>query len=45
MRKLLEVLDGSDAAYISIKGGEHCIIIGTKEFSDWVDENYDPEDD
>lgn len=45
IRKLLEVLDGSGAAYISIKGGEHCIIIGTKEFSDWVDENYDPEDD
>lgn len=45
MRKLFEALDGLDAAYISIECGEHCIIIGTKEFSDWVDENYDPEDD
>ncbi len=45
MRKLFEALDGLGAAYINIDCGEHCIIVGAKDFSDWLGDNYDPEDD
>ena len=42
---MFKALDALDAAYISYECGEHCVIVGTKDFSDWVDNNYDPEDD
>lgn len=45
IEKMFEALDALDSAYVSYECSEHCVIIGTKEFSDWVAENYDPEDD
>lgn len=45
IEKMFKALDALDSAYISYECGEHCVIVGTKDFSDWVDDNYDPEDD
>lgn len=45
IEKMFKALDALDSAYISYECGEHCVIVGTKDFSDWVDNNYDPEDD
>lgn len=45
MKKLFEALENFDAAYIKVGSGNRYIIVCTKEFSDWVDNNWDDEDD
>ena len=39
--KLFEALENFDAAYIKIGSGNRYIIACTKEFSDWVDDNWE----
>lgn len=39
--KLFEDLENFDATYIKIGSGNRYIIACTKEFSDWVDDNWE----
>lgn len=42
-KKLIDLLEKLDAAYVKVDVGERCVIAGTAEFSKWVDENWDAE--
>ena len=42
-KKLLDLLENLGATYIKVDVGERCVIVGTAEFSKWVDENWDAE--
>ena len=44
-KKMLDLLENLGATYIKVDVGERCVIVGTGEFSKWVDENWDAETD
>lgn len=44
IHELFKALEEFDAAYIKVGTGDRYIIVCTKEFSDWVDENWDPDE-